>query len=251
MWRLRAEAIYQEPEDRGHRRAAAASREGEFHVQPTCAASVELELGVDVLAAGEREDFGGTSWIRTCSPISPRATIRRGLVGAGSRRERAGRGLRAGATATTCRIEASSSHCAIRLAPLRLSLAAGAGDRQRSVFRREPQRPCSVMGHRLSKIYTRTGDDGTTGLGDGTRVPKTHARIEAYGTVDEANSAHRHGARGAGIAGRGRQRADADSARAVRSRRRARRAGLSRHHAGAGRRAGAAARSTSTSRCRR
>jgi len=45
------------------------------------------------------------------------------------------------------------------------------------------------MGHRLSKIYTRTGDQGTTGLGDGTRVPKTHARIEAYGTVDEANSA--------------------------------------------------------------
>src|SRR4026209_150252 len=45
------------------------------------------------------------------------------------------------------------------------------------------------MGHRLSKIYTRTGDDGTTGLGHGSRVPKTHARIEAYGTVDEANSA--------------------------------------------------------------
>ena len=45
------------------------------------------------------------------------------------------------------------------------------------------------MGHRLSKIYARTGDDGTTGLGDGSRVPKTHARIEAYGTVDEANSA--------------------------------------------------------------
>ena len=45
------------------------------------------------------------------------------------------------------------------------------------------------MGNRLSKIYTRTGDDGTTGLGDGSRVPKTHVRIEAYGTVDEANSA--------------------------------------------------------------
>jgi cob(I)alamin adenosyltransferase len=45
------------------------------------------------------------------------------------------------------------------------------------------------MGHRLSKIYTRTGDDGTTGLGDGTRVPKTHGRIESFGTVDEANSA--------------------------------------------------------------
>ena len=45
------------------------------------------------------------------------------------------------------------------------------------------------MGHRLSKIYTRTGDDGTTGLGDGSRVPKTHPRIEAAGTVDEANCA--------------------------------------------------------------
>ena len=45
------------------------------------------------------------------------------------------------------------------------------------------------MGHRLSRIYTRTGDDGTTGLGDGTRIPKTHGRIDAYGTVDEANSA--------------------------------------------------------------
>jgi len=44
------------------------------------------------------------------------------------------------------------------------------------------------MGHRLSKIYTRTGDDGTTGLGDGTRVPKDHARIESFGTVDELNS---------------------------------------------------------------
>jgi cob(I)alamin adenosyltransferase len=45
------------------------------------------------------------------------------------------------------------------------------------------------MGNRLSKIYTRTGDDGTTGLGDGTRVPKDGARVEAYGTVDELNSA--------------------------------------------------------------
>lgn len=45
------------------------------------------------------------------------------------------------------------------------------------------------MGNRLSKIYTRTGDDGTTGLGDGSRVPKEHLRVEAYGTVDEANSA--------------------------------------------------------------
>jgi cob(I)alamin adenosyltransferase len=45
------------------------------------------------------------------------------------------------------------------------------------------------MGKRLSKIYTRTGDDGTTGLGDGSRIPKDSPRVEAYGTVDEANSA--------------------------------------------------------------
>ena len=45
------------------------------------------------------------------------------------------------------------------------------------------------MGNRLSKIYTRTGDDGSTGLGDGSRVPKEDPRVEAYGTVDEANSA--------------------------------------------------------------
>lgn len=43
------------------------------------------------------------------------------------------------------------------------------------------------MGNRLSKIYTRTGDQGTTGLGDGQRVRKDHARVDAYGTVDELN----------------------------------------------------------------
>ena len=41
----------------------------------------------------------------------------------------------------------------------------------------------------LSRIYTRTGDDGSTGLGDGSRRPKHDLRIEAYGTVDEANCA--------------------------------------------------------------
>ena len=44
------------------------------------------------------------------------------------------------------------------------------------------------MGNRLSKIYTRTGDDGSTGLGDGSRVGKDSLRVNAYGTVDELNS---------------------------------------------------------------
>ena len=44
------------------------------------------------------------------------------------------------------------------------------------------------MGNRLSKIYTRTGDDGSTGLGDGSRVAKDSLRVEAYGSVDETNS---------------------------------------------------------------
>lgn len=42
---------------------------------------------------------------------------------------------------------------------------------------------------KLNKIYTKTGDDGTTGLGNGERRPKYDLRIEAYGTVDEANAA--------------------------------------------------------------
>ena len=44
------------------------------------------------------------------------------------------------------------------------------------------------MGNRLSKIYTRTGDEGTTGLGDGSRVEKDGPRVEAYGTVDELSA---------------------------------------------------------------
>jgi cob(I)alamin adenosyltransferase len=44
------------------------------------------------------------------------------------------------------------------------------------------------MGFRLSKIYTRTGDSGETGLGDGRRVPKDHPRVEAIGEVDTLNS---------------------------------------------------------------
>ena len=44
------------------------------------------------------------------------------------------------------------------------------------------------MANRLTQIATRTGDDGTTGLGDGTRVPKDHLRVQALGDVDELNS---------------------------------------------------------------
>lgn len=44
------------------------------------------------------------------------------------------------------------------------------------------------MGNRLTQIATRTGDDGTTGLGDGTRVPKDHLRMQVMGDVDELNS---------------------------------------------------------------
>jgi cob(I)alamin adenosyltransferase len=44
------------------------------------------------------------------------------------------------------------------------------------------------MGNRLSKIVTKTGDDGTTGLGDGSRISKTSARIQVIGDIDELNS---------------------------------------------------------------
>ncbi len=44
------------------------------------------------------------------------------------------------------------------------------------------------MGHRLTKIYTRTGDAGDTGLGDGSRIDKDAARVAAYGELDELNS---------------------------------------------------------------
>jgi cob(I)alamin adenosyltransferase len=51
------------------------------------------------------------------------------------------------------------------------------------------RRRIRAMGHRLSKIYTRTGDDGTTGLASGERIDKCDPRVEAFGTVDETNSA--------------------------------------------------------------
>ena len=41
---------------------------------------------------------------------------------------------------------------------------------------------------KLDRIYTRSGDDGRTSLGDGARLPKFHVRVTAYGSIDEANS---------------------------------------------------------------
>ena len=48
--------------------------------------------------------------------------------------------------------------------------------------------PFKVIMVYLSRIYTKTGDRGDTGLGDGTRVPKDHPRVAAYGSVDELNA---------------------------------------------------------------
>ena len=47
----------------------------------------------------------------------------------------------------------------------------------------------TAMANRLTRIYTRTGDDGTTGLADGSRLAKDHTRVEAMGDLDELNSA--------------------------------------------------------------
>ncbi len=44
------------------------------------------------------------------------------------------------------------------------------------------------MGHRISKVYTKTGDDGLSGLADGSRLPKSHPRFEAMGALDQLNS---------------------------------------------------------------
>jgi cob(I)alamin adenosyltransferase len=81
------------------------------------------------------------------------------------------------------------------------TLAAGAGDGREPIMTATARCVCAmhrlqagsastggIMGNRLSKIATRTGDDGTTGLGDGRRVRKDDARISAIGDVDELNS---------------------------------------------------------------
>ena len=88
------------------------------------------------------------------------------------------------------------------------------------------------MGNRLSKIYTRTGDDGTTGLGDGGRVAKESLRVEAYGAVDEANSAVGMVLAVAGLPDAVRTLPHRGAARSVRPRRRALHSGAPHDHAG-------------------
>lgn len=57
-----------------------------------------------------------------------------------------------------------------------------------AIFRPSLKLPANTMGYRLSKIYTRTGDSGETGLGDGSRVSKDGLRVSALGDIDELNS---------------------------------------------------------------
>src|SRR6516164_3351953 len=51
-----------------------------------------------------------------------------------------------------------------------------------------PTRPHRNISMKLDRIYTRSGDDGRTSLGDGARLPKFHVRVAAYGSIDEANA---------------------------------------------------------------
>ena len=155
-------------------------------------------------AYGNRKDFGFPETVTLDSYALVNATVRYrvndGAHVAGPARERLRRGLHAGA---------GLSHRGPRVhhrSTLQLRIVSDEVE--------------AAMGHRLSRIYTRTGDDGTTGLGDGHRVRKDHARVEAYGTVDEANSAIGMILAVPGLPPRWHA-ASRDPARPVRSRRRA------------------------------
>ncbi|MDB6001035.1 MAG: ATP--cobalamin adenosyltransferase, partial [Rhizobacter sp.] len=73
---------------------------------------------------------------------------------------------------------------------MRWQRSAATGDRTilGRVTRPETLRHNDPMANRLTRITTRTGDDGSTGLGDGSRVAKDHLRVHAMGDVDELNS---------------------------------------------------------------
>src|SRR5205807_2445027 len=76
-------------------------------------------------------------------------------------------------------------HQRLQLSP---PLAVSRGPRETASEEPTPGKRNSPMVY-LSRIYTKSGDQGETGLGDGTRVPKDHPRVAAYGSVDELNAA--------------------------------------------------------------
>ncbi len=133
--------------------------------------SAALDVGVDVVASGNRKDFGFPTrharFLRAAS--TPRCGIARAsqltLQGRLENLLDEDYALRRGLSHRRPRVHGWST--------LQLRVSTSLESR---------------MGNRLSRIYTRTGDDGTTGLGDGNRVRKDDVRVEAYGTVDEANS---------------------------------------------------------------
>ena len=201
-WRARAELTLQDPRDETtDERLLRRSREAlVLAVNRDVGA---LDLGVDIAAFGNRKDFGFPDNVTLDSYALVNATVRYRVNDALTLQGRLENALRRGLHAG-----AGLSHRGPRVhrwstLQLRLSFAR-----------------CR-MGNRLSRIYTRTGDDGTTGLGDGTRVRKDHARVEAYGTVDEANSAIGVILAVPGSARRRRALPHRDPARPVRSRRRA------------------------------
>ncbi len=169
-WRARAELTLQDPRDETtDERLLRRSRESLMLAVNRDVGA--LDLGVDIAAFGDRKDFGFPENVTLDSYVLVNATVRYRVNGcihaAGPPRKRC-----------STRITRSRRAIAPKAARTPLEYATASTD-----FRR------LGMGNRLSRIYTRTGDDGTTGLGDGSRVRKDDARVEAYGTVDEANSA--------------------------------------------------------------
>src|SRR6185437_16558425 len=89
----------------------------------------------------------------------------------------------------SCEMSTAESSCTKRSSSIFCSSSAMGCSKSKKLVFTDAIVQCRHMGNRLTKIVTRTGDDGTTGLGDGTRVGKDSARIEVLGNLDELNSA--------------------------------------------------------------
>ena len=197
-WSARVEAIYQDPENQTT--GEQLYRRARQSLTVAVARSFgPVDLGLDVLATGERKDFGFPQPVTLDSYVLANVTARwkitRAMSLVAQARERAERAVR------TCQHVQHSGSRPVRVGALcsRHGRAHGSRGSPARGARRDIEGRLlgltwsgagnTLMGNRLSRIYTRTGDDGSTGLGDGMRVPKEHLRVEAYGTVDEANSA--------------------------------------------------------------